>query len=265
MTDAVLVKVDEHGVAEVCLNRPEKKNAWNLAVFDGLTEAAETLANRDGLRAVILHGAGGVFSSGLDLSMLMEFGADIEGLRRSILTPGPRGANRYQRPCTAWRDLSVPVIAAVDGVAFGAGMQLALAADFRIAAPDARFSIMEAKWGLIPDMGISQFLPGLMRADQAKELIMSARVLSATEAVSLGLVTRLDAAPLDAARALAADLSDRSPDALAGAKQLVDRVWALPPGEGLAIEAELQAAIIGAPNQIEAVAAAVARRKPAFR
>lgn len=94
---------------------------------------------------------------------------------------------------------------------------------------------------------------------------MSARVLSATEAVSLGLVTRLDAAPLDAARALAADLSGRSPDALAGAKQLVDRVWALPPGEGLAIEAELQAAIIGAPNQIEAVAAAMARRKPAFR
>ncbi|KDB05714.1 hypothetical protein U879_00245, partial [Defluviimonas sp. 20V17] len=192
MADEVLIEVDTAGVAEVVLNRPRKKNAWTMAVFDGLAAAAADLRARKGLRAVILRGAGGCFSAGIDLSVLQGFAADFDAIRAQMLTP-PDGqaANRFQAPVTAWADLPVPVIAAIDGVAFGAGMQLALGADFRIASPGARLSIMEAKWGIIPDMGISQSLPKLIRADLAKELIMTGRVLEAEEALSLGLITRI--------------------------------------------------------------------------
>lgn len=266
MSDVVRVAVSEDGVAEVCLNRPERKNAWTLAMFDALAAAARGLADRAGLRAVILRGAGGCFSSGLDLSVMQGFVRDLEGLRREIVTP-PEGeaANRFQQPVVAWQRLPVPVIAAIEGVAYGAGMQLALAADFRIAAPEARLSVMEAKWGLIPDMGISQSLPRLVRADLAKDLIMTARVLGAEEALALGLVTRIDADPVAAARGLAAELARRSPDALAAAKRLVEEGWTLPPGEGLALEARLQAGIIGGANQVEAVMAAMGGRAPRFR
>ncbi len=159
----------------------------------------------------------------------------------------------------------MPVIAAIEGVCLGGGLQLALAADFRIARADARLSIMEAKWGMIPDMGITQSLPKLMRADQAKELMMTARMLSGTEALELGLVTRLADDPMHAARDLAQAFAAKSPDAIAGIKRLVDRTWSLPEGEGLAIEAALQAPIIGAPNQIEAVMANLQKRAPRFR
>lgn len=266
MTEVVRVDPGEDGVAEVCLNRPERKNAWTLEMFDALAAAARGLSGRAGLRAVILRGAGGCFSSGLDLSVMQGFARDLEGLRREIVTP-PAGeaANRFQQPVVAWQRLPVPVIAAIEGVAYGAGMQLALAADFRIAAPDARLSVMEAKWGLIPDMGISQSLPRLVRADLAKELIMTARVLGAEEALALGLLTRIDAEPVAAAQRLAAELAQRSPDALAAAKRLVEEGWTLPPGEALALEARLQAGIIGGANQAEAVMAAMAGRAPRFR
>ncbi|MEZ5778994.1 MAG: crotonase/enoyl-CoA hydratase family protein [Paracoccaceae bacterium] len=266
MSDVVKVDLDSDGVAEVCLNRPERKNAWTIEMFDALADAADRLAAETGLRAVILRGAGGCFSSGLDLSVLQGFAADLDALKREIVSP-PEGAlaNRFQQPCHAWQQLGVPVIAAIDGVAFGAGMQLALAADFRLAAPDAKLSIMEAKWGLIPDMGISQSLPRLMRADRAKELMMTARVLTAEEAVELGLVTRIADDPVAAAREMAADLAQRSPDALRAAKRLVEEGWTLPPGEGLALEARLQAGIIGGANQIEAVMAGMAKRAPKFR
>lgn len=266
MTDVVLTEVDAAGIAEVTINRPEKKNAWTPEVFDGMAAAAEALKGRAGLRAVILRGAGGCFSAGIDISTLQGFAKDFDAIRAQMLTP-PEGkaANRYQAPVTGWAELPVPVIAAIDGVAFGAGMQLALGADFRIAAPDARLSIMEARWGIIPDMGISQSLPRLLRADLAKELIMTGRILEAQEALDLGLLTRIAADPLAAARAMAADLAGRSPDALAASKALVDQGWTLPPGEGLGLEARLQAAIIGGPNQIEMVMANMQKRAPRFR
>lgn len=265
MNDVVQVLVGDDGVAAVCLNRPEKMNAWNMEMFDALAAATDRLAGETGLRAVILRGAGGCFSSGLDLSVMQGFARDLEELKREIASPakGER-ANRFQKPVVAWQSLNVPVIAAIEGVAFGAGMQLALAADFRIAAPDARFSIMEAKWGLIPDMGISQSLPRLMRADQAKELIMTARVMGAEEALTLGLITRIAEDPVAAARGMAAELARKSPDALEAAKRLVEEGWTLPPGEGLALEARLQAGIIGGANQIEAVMAEMAGRAPVF-
>ena len=158
----------------------------------------------------------------------------------------------------------MPVIAAIEGVCLGGGMQLALAADLRIARPDARLAVLEAKWGMIPDMGISQNLPKLMPADKAKELMMTARMVSGEEAAAIGLVTRLADDPMAAARALAEEIKGRSPEAVAGVKRLVEETWTMAPGEGLAVEAAIQAPIIGAPNQIEAVMANLQKRAPKF-
>lgn len=256
----------EDGLAIVCLNRPEKKNAWTLEMFDMLAEASETLAGDQSLRAVILTGAGGSFSSGLDFSVFGEFATRLDEIKAEMLNP-PDGnpSNRFQRPVTGWQHLRVPVIAAVEGVCYGAGFQLALAADFRISAPDASFSIMEAKWGLVPDMGISQGLPKLMRADRAKELMMTARVVAAPEALDLGLVSRLAGDPLAGARELAQSLMRQSPDALAAAKRLVEEAWCAQPEHALRLEAQLQADLMGSPNQMEAVMANMQKRPPKFR
>ncbi|KPQ08207.1 MAG: Enoyl-CoA hydratase/carnithine racemase [Rhodobacteraceae bacterium HLUCCA12] len=253
------------GIAEVALARPDKINAMDEAMFDALSTAGTTLAETEGLRAVILHGQGKGFCAGIDTALLMSFASRIEDLRAEIVTPPPgRAANRFQHPCTVWADLPVPVIAALHGPVFGAGLQLALGADIRLAAPETRLSIMEARWGLIPDMGLTRLLPGVMRADHALELMLSARVIAADEAARLGLVTRLADDPLTEARALARAIAQRNPDAARGAKALVRQCW---PGDdsGLALEARLQAAIIGSANQIEAVMAEMQKRPPRFR
>jgi len=252
-------------IAEVQLNRPEKKNALDLALFEELIAAGEALKSRPELRAVILSGKGGTFCAGIDTASFMEMATKIDQIRQEILTP-PEGqiANRFQRPVTVWQELQIPVIAAIEGVAFGGGIQLALAADFRIAAPDARFSIMESRWGLIPDMGITQSLPALMPADRAKELIMTGRILDAQEALSLNLITRIDENPMAAARTLAKTLAEKSPDVIRASKKLVDQCWGSG-ANGLKLEAELQAPIIGSANQIEAVMARMQNRPAKFK
>lgn len=263
MTERVTITIED-GIAEVTLNRPDKLNAFDTAMFAAVSAAGERLRDEPGLRAVILTGAGRGFCAGIDTGLLMEFASNLEELRREIVTP-PAGqaANRFQHPCTVWADLPVPVIAALHGVCFGAGLQLALGADLRIAAPTTQMSIMETRWGLIPDMGLTKRLPALMRADQALELILTARVLDATEAQALGLVTRLSDEPLDSARQIARSIATRSPEAVRGAKELVRAAW--PGGDAhLALEARLQAAIIGSANQIEAVMAGLQRREPRF-
>ncbi len=251
-------------IATVTLNRPEKKNAMSMVMMDELTETGRTLAANKDVRVVIITGADNSFCSGIDLADLMAGAAKMDELRDSILNP-PAGetSNRFQAPTTIWSTLDVPVIAALNGVVYGAGAQLALGTDFRIAAPDTKFSIMEAKWGLIPDMGISQSLPKLMRADQAMELIMTGRVLEATEAQSLGLLTRIADDPLAEAIAMAELLKTKSPDALKGSKKLVNGTWGC--GEAsLKLEAELQAAIMGQANQMEMVMATMQKRAPNF-
>ncbi len=265
MSNDLTVTITDH-VAEVCLNRPEKKNALNFDLLNALTATANQLKEDTDIRAVVLYGAGECFSAGIDLMLLQSLATRLDDIKDEMRNP-PAGeaANLFQKPITVWSELNAPVIAAIDGVCFGAGMQLALGADFRIAAPGARLSILEAKWGLIPDMGITQSLPRLLRADIAKELIMTGRILGAQDAHDLGLLTRIDETPLDAARALAVDLAARSPDAVKAAKQLVNESWNASPKTGLALEAELQAQIIGGPNQIEAVMAAMQKRAPNFR
>lgn len=263
MNDRVTIEIED-GIAEVTLNRPEKLNAFDTAMFAAVSAAGERLRKEPGLRAVILSGAGRGFCAGIDTSLLMEFASNLEALRAEILTPPPgQAANRFQHPCTVWADLPVPVIAALHGVAYGAGLQLALGADLRIAAPGTQVSIMESRWGLIPDMGLTKRLPALMRADQALDLILSARVIDAPEAAALGLITRLADEPLHAAREAARAIAARSPDAVRSAKELVRAAW--PGGDGcLSLEARLQAAIIGAPNQIEAVMAGMQKRAARF-
>lgn len=266
MTDIVRTEAEGPHITRVILNRPEKMNAFSMEMFDRLPEVASELSGQKDLRAVILEGAGASFCAGLDIAVFPEFARRLDALKEEMLNPpGGAVANKFQAPVTCWQDLPVPVIAAVTGVCFGAGMQLALAADFRIAAPDARFSIMEAKWGLIPDMGITQSLPKLLRADQAKDLIMTARVVAAEEALALGLITRIADDPKAAALDLANELAARSPDATRRAKQLVDQAWVASAREGLALEAALQAEIIGGANQMEAVMANMEKRPPKFR
>jgi enoyl-CoA hydratase/carnithine racemase len=255
----------EGGLATVTLNRPAKKNALSEQLFDDLYGAGLLLQQTPNLRAVILTGAGSDFCSGIDLQFLKSLLPRLDEVRGKMRNaPVGEAANWFQRPCFIWRQLTVPVIAAIDGICIGAGLQLALCADIRLAGHATRMSLMEAKWGLIPDMGITQVLPQLMRGDQAKELMMTARMLDAETAQAVGLITRIVDSPLEAARALADELIARSPEAVNGSKALIDQTWNLPPGEGLAIEAEMQANIMGSPNQIEAVMAGLAKRAPKF-
>ena len=264
MSDLMTVQNAAGPVAEIRLNRPAKKNAVTLELLADLVAACEALADEPGLRAVVLSGEGGDFSAGIDLSVLMSLAGDLEGVKAEMLAMEPGQPNRFQAPAKALMDLPVPVIAAIEGVCFGAGMQLALACDFRIAAPEAKLSIMEGKWGLIPDMGISLSLPRLMAPDRAKALIMTARVLSGEEALAEGLVTRVEGDPHGAAIAFAEELAARSPDAVRASKALVDALWGQA-GDGLRLEAELQAALMGAPNQMETVMAQMQKRAPVYK
>ncbi len=265
MSQNVTVSVHD-GIAEVVLNRPKRKNALTLEMFEEIAAAGDALKGETALRAVILSGAGGDFCSGLDLDVMRSLATRLDEMKARLReVPEGQRANWFQKPCTVWQELDVPVIAAIEGVCLGGGMQLALAADFRIARRDARLAIMEAKWGMIPDMGITQSLPKLVRADQAKELMITARMLSGEEALALGLVTRLSDDPLKAARTIAGNISTRPPETVAAVKRLVERSWNMAQGEGLAVEAELQAPLIGSPNQVEAVMAAMQKRPPKYR
>src|SRR4051812_5010651 len=260
MSERVRIEVADH-VATVTLTRPDKHNALDGAMFEGIIGAAEEVAATPGVRAVVLHGEGPSFCSGLDVASLATGPISLDDiLERS----DGRRANIAQRPSTDWIDLPVPVVAAVHGNCFGGGFQLALGADLRIAAPDARLSVMEVKWGLVPDMGITSTLPRLARLDVAKELTFTGRVFSGSEGAELGVVTRVADDPLAAARELAAQIAERSPDAVRAAKRLYDTSWNAPVEEGLLLETELQVGLIGSPNQMAAVTAGMARQPGTF-
>jgi enoyl-CoA hydratase/carnithine racemase len=258
--DRVCVEVADH-VATVTLTRPDKHNALDVAMFDAILSAAQRLAAEPGVRAVVLHGAGPSFCSGLDVVSIMSAGKGVAGLTDRVHGEVP---NWFQRASHDWLTLPVPVIAALHGNVFGGGLQIALGADIRIAAPDAKLSVMEVKWGLIPDMGITRTLPRLVAIDVAKELTYTGRVVSGTEAASLGLVTRVAEEPLAAARELAAEIASRSPDAVRRAKRLYEQSWTGADADTLALEAELQLELIGSPNQLAAVTAGFSKEPAQF-
>jgi enoyl-CoA hydratase/carnithine racemase len=231
-------------------------------MFEDLAETGDRLRGRDDIVAVIVHGAGDSFCSGLDFKSLTgDRGVMQKVFARSADSP----ANFAQRPAYVWREVDLPVIAAISGNCFGGGLQIALGADLRIAAPDARFSVMEIKWGLVPDMSATQTLCDLVRLDVAKELAFTGRIVDADEALELGLITRIEQDPVAAAEALAAILRERSPDALRSIKRLFNDAWRAGDEEGLSLEAAVQQRLLGRPNQIEAVRANLEKRPPRFQ
>ena len=261
MKDRVRLEIKEH-VADVMLDRADKMNAIDIRMFEALGEAADAIAADSTVRAVVLHGDGGNFCAGIDLGVL---GAKDIDFGRAISTPIlPSPANLFQRAAYAWRELDVPVIAALEGATLGGGLQIAMGADIRYASPDLRMSIMEAKWGLVPDMAITTTLRDVLPADRVKELAWSARVFGADEALKLGLVTDISDDPFAAATRFAKSCAAASPDAIRGIKKLVNSGWRLSEAESLGLEARLQAGIMGGRNQAEAVRANLEKRAPEF-
>jgi enoyl-CoA hydratase/carnithine racemase len=245
----------------VTLTRAEKHNALDIPMFEQIIAAADGLATCSGVRAVVLHGDGASFCSGLDVVSIMASGNGLDGLVERVNGDVP---NWFQRAAHAWLELPMPVIAAVHGTCFGGGLQIALGADIRVAAPATRLSVMEVKWGLVPDMSITRTLPRLVGIDVAKELTFTGRVFDGAEAARLGVVTRLADDPLAAAHELATQIAGCSPDAVRAAKRLYDESWTGDARRTLALEAELQLGLIGSPNQLAAVAAGFSKEPAEF-
>ena len=253
----------QDNLALVTLNRPDKMNAVDFEMIDAVIAAGEALAARDDLRAVVLQGEGRAFCAGLDV---VNFGALAMGDPEALIMPRTHGAaNKFQQFSLVWRDLPVPVIAALHGVAFGAGFQLALGADMRIAAPETRLSIMEMKWGLVPDMGGMATLPHLTRADVIGRLTYTADEITAEQGADWGLVTELNADPQARALALAQSIAGRSPSAIRAAKRLIRKALTAPEAEVLITESREQTDLIGKPDQMEVIAANLQKRAPQFK
>ena len=256
------------GVADVRLVRADKMNALDQAMFQALVDATDRLSGEKGLRAVVLSGEGKAFCAGLDMgrfaAMKESGGNGIPGGEKRDLTVRTHGeANFAQQAVWGWRQLPVPVIAAVHGVAFGGGFQLALGADMRFVSSDARMSIMEIKWGLVPDMAGTPILASLVHDDILRELTYSGRIFSAQEAMAYGLATRICDDPRAAALEVARDIAGKSPDAIRAAKRMLNNL-SVDPAPALLAESVEQQKLIGSANQTEAVRANLERRAPRF-
>jgi enoyl-CoA hydratase/carnithine racemase len=269
MDDRVSISIED-GVADVRLVRADKMNALDNAMFEALVSAGERLKTEKGVRAVVLSGEGRAFCAGLDMG---NFGRMAEGPRgqstvtRSDESLGARThgvANRAQYACWVWREVPVPVIAAVHGVAFGGGFQVALGADMRYVAPDTRLCVMEIKWGLVPDMAGTQLMRHLAREDIVRELTYTGRIFSGEEAFAYGFATRVVADPRAAALATAREIAGKSPDAIRAAKRILNDAVLVDPKTGLTQESVEQARLIGSPNQVEAVMSNLQKRAPAY-
>jgi enoyl-CoA hydratase/carnithine racemase len=273
MSDRVTCAVKD-GVADVRLNRPDKLNALDVATFRALVETGEALKADRAVRAVVLSGEGRAFCSGLDFAAFRSMadagkeGAETQGGGGRVADLGAREGritNLGQQACYVWTELEVPVIAAIHGHCLGGGLQIALGTDIRMVAPDAKLSVLEVRWGLIPDMTGTQVLPGLVGRDVAKELTFTGRMLSGDEAVRIGLATRLADDPRADALALAGDIAAKSPHAVRGAKALLNLAGQVSLAEGFAAEERTIRSLIGSPNQVEAIMAYFEKREPRFQ
>jgi enoyl-CoA hydratase/carnithine racemase len=268
---AARVRVDhDAGVAHVRLTRPDKRNALDGAMFLAIAAAGERLKNDSSVRAVVVSGDGPSFCAGLDFGSFQAMGsggaggnaaqngADIGAMAEGRIT------HLAQQIAWVWQEVPVPVIAALVGHALGGGMQLALGADIRIAHPDTKLSMREVHWGLIPDMTGTLMLSRLVRDDVMKDLVFTGRILPASEGAALGLVTRLSNDPVADALAVAREIAGRSPDAVRGAKRLINRLSNAGAAEHFAAEREIIFKLIGSPNQLEAITANFENRTPVF-
>lgn len=254
-------ELDDDGVGVMRLARPDKLNALDPQMFDDLIAAGAALHDLAGLRCLVIAGEGRGFCAGLDLaSMTLLTGPDSPDLRER--THG--AANSFQQAAMAWRVMPVPVIAAIHGVCFGGGLQLASGADIRVVAPDARLCIMEMKWGIIPDMAGNVLWRPTVRDDVLRELTYTNREISGEEAVRLGLATLCDANPVTRATAIAREIAGRNPAAIRAAKSMFNRHRDMPADAVLMEESVLQMQLLGSRNQMEAVAAQMEKRPPRF-
>jgi enoyl-CoA hydratase/carnithine racemase len=273
---AARVRVDhDAGVAHVRLTRPDKRNALDGAMFLAIAAAGERLKNDSSVRAVVVSGDGPSFCAGLDFGSFQAMGSGGAGgngaggnAAQNGADIGAMGEGRIthlaQQIAWVWQEVPVPVIAALAGHALGGGMQLALGADIRIAHPDTKLSMREVHWGLIPDMTGTLMLSRLVRDDVMKDLVFTGRILPASEGAALGLVTRLSNDPVADALAVAREIAERSPDAVRGAKQLINRLSNAGAAEHFAAEREIIFKLIGSPNQVEAITANFENRAPVF-
>jgi len=258
MNDRVSITVTDR-IADVRLIRADKMNAIDPAMFAAIGAAIDSLADRRDVRCVVLSGEGKAFCAGLDMASMQAGGSGTGRARND------QGSILPQHVTWGWRQLPMPVIAAVHGVAFGGGFQIMSGADIRIAAPGTRFSIRESYWGLVPDMAGWPIWRGLVRDDVLRELAYTAREFDAGEALAHGFVTRLADDPRAAAMDLARAISVRSPHAIRGIKRLANAAHDADPRALLEMETDEQVAVIGKPNMMEAVAANMGKRAPVFQ
>jgi enoyl-CoA hydratase/carnithine racemase len=252
----------QDGIAQVRLNRPDKLNALTLDTLDELISVARQLRRDRSLRAVVIAGEGPSFSAGLDIAGTLRSPARVV---RAFLPAPWRGTNKFQEACWAWRRVPVPVIAAVHGHCYGGGIQIALAADLRFATPDSKWSVLEGKWGIIPDMTGVRSLTEVVGVDVAKRLTMTAEQFSGAEAARLGLVTELHDEPVKAATAFAESLLTKSPDALAAAKRLIDGALTSSARRTFARERWEQVRLLRLPNTGILRRAVLKKQTPEFR
>jgi enoyl-CoA hydratase/carnithine racemase len=271
MSERITVSV-EGGVADVHLDRGDKMNAMDGKMFAALVATADELAERNDVRAVVLSGNGPSFCAGLDFSGFQAMAGGAGGDEST--STGSIGAvdkkerehvtHQAQQAVWGWHQLPMPVIAAVHGVAFGAGCQLAVGADIRFVTPDVRMSVLEIRWGISPDMSITSLLPNLIGADRAKEMIWTGREVNGSEAVDIGLATHMVDDPHAGAMELAQLIATKSPHAIRAGKRLVNGVAAEDYNAQFLAEREEIGALIGTPNQVESVQAYFEKRPPVY-
>lgn len=260
MANRVSVEIRDQ-VAYVTLTRADKYNGLDLDMLDALVAAAKQLRADKSVRAVILSGEGKVFCAGLDFGSVSK---QPVRMLRSFLKYGVKSTNLFQEVAWCWRELPVPVIAVVHGRCYGGGLQIALGADFRFSTPDCEFSIMEAKWGLVPDMTGTVTLRELLPMDVAMRLTMTGETFSAEQAKAWNLVTELAEEPLAAAEALVAQIKTRSPDSVAATKALFHQTWNAPANTAFNVESRIQRKLLMGKNHAIARKANFAKQAPQF-
>ena len=255
----VNIEIKDH-IAVVTFNRPEKMNALDPAQFDAIIAAGEEVNNNASVRVVVLRGEGRAFCAGLDISA-MQGG---EAVSDSVIPRTHGIANKWQQAAWTWRACQVPVIVAAHGVVFGGGLQIMLGGDIKYIAPDTKCSIMEMKWGLIPDMAGTQLMRHSVRDDIIRELTYTNRVFSGEEAVAYGFATHVSDDPFADAMKLATEIASKSPSAMVKAKKVLNEAPYLNPEEGFMMESVQQDLIIKKKNQLEAIYSSMQKRAGNF-
>ena len=251
MKNEIILK-KKNNIVEIILNRPEKLNALTFKMLDRISEIGESIKKDKEIKLVIIKGRNKIFSSGIDYNQFYSLANNKNLLKNLFKEKSQKLGNKLQKPCTIWKSLDIPVISLLEGPVFGAGFQLAMGTDIRIASHETKLSIMEIKWGLIPDMGISQFLPSLIKYDSALDLALTSKIINATEAEKLGLVTSVVNDPEISIKKYIETLEEMSLDSIKEIKKLFSKAW-FKKNKLLSLESKIQKSLIGSENQLKAV------------